>query len=308
MTREEQIGLESHDIWGFFQHKFARIGGLAKFRPFFERLLRSSIEACVKQNIFVVELRHTTGCLFDRSALSDEAKLNDKKETVPLLDELEMIQNIINDVKKTTPHFEMTLILTSYKMVGQAHVTKILNHIKVGKERYPDLVVGYDMVNEEEFTPLISEFMPSILGAQETEGPTHNLPCFFHAGETHDRSITNMHDAVLLNSKRIGHGFQLALFPNLLQEIIAKDICVEACPLSNMVLGYTLDLRNHPVRYMMHQGLQTTINSDDPGFFHYSGVTLDFVYVALAWELDIWDLKRLSLNGITYSTITDAKK
>ena len=193
-------------------------------------------------------------------------------------------------------------------MVGQSHVTKILNHIRIGKERYSDLIVGYDMVNEEEYTPGIDSFMPSVLGAQETPGVTHNLPCFFHAGETHDRSITNMHDAVLLNSKRIGHGFQLALFPNLLQEIIKRDICVEACPLSNMVLGYTLDLRNHPVRYMMHQGLQTSISSDDPGFFHYSGVTLDFIYVTLAWELDIWDLKKLSLNGIKYSTVSDEKK
>ena len=202
----------------------------------------------------------------------------------------------------------MTLILTSYKMVGQAHVTKILNHIKQGKEHYPELVAGYDMVNEEEFTPLISEFMPSILGAQRTVGVTQNMATFFHAGETHDRTITNMHDAVLLNSKRLGHGFQLALFPNLLQEIIRRDICVEACPLSNMVLGYTLDMRNHPVRYMMHQGLQASISSDDPGFFHYSGVTLDFVYVTLGWELDLWDLKKLSLNGIKYSTVSDAKK
>ena len=99
-------------------------------------------------------------------------------------------------------------------------MSKILNHIRVGKERYPGLIVGYDMVNEEEFTPGLSEFMPSVLGAQETAGPTHSMPCFFHAGETHDRSIHNIHDAVLLNSKRIGHGFQLALFPNLLQEII----------------------------------------------------------------------------------------
>ena len=75
-----------------------------------------------------------------------------------------------------------------------------------------------------------------------------------------------------------------------------------------MVLGYTLDLRNHPVRYMMHQGLQTSINSDDPGFFHYTGVTLDFVYVTLAWELDIWDLKKLSMNGIKYASIHDEKK
>lgn len=162
----------------------------------------------------------------------------------------------MTEVKTRVPHFELSLILTSYKMVGQSHVTKILDHIRIGKERYPELIAGYDMVNEEEYTKGISEFMPSILGAQNTSGSaTHNMPCFFHAGETHDRNITNMHDAVLLNSKRIGHGFQLFLFPNLLQEIIKKDICVEACPLSNMVLGYTLDLRNHPVRYLMHQGL-----------------------------------------------------
>lgn len=227
---------------------------------------------------------------------------------MPLLDELAMIQAIIDDVKTRVPHFELTLILTSYKMVGQAHVNKILNHIRIGREHYPELVVGYDMVNEEEYTPTISKFMPSVLGAQKTEGSTKDMECFFHAGETHDRLLTNMHDAVLLNGRRLGHGFQLALFPNLLQEIIKRDICVEACPLSNMVLGYTLDLRNHPVRYMMHHGLQVSISSDDPGFFQYSGVTLDYIYVTLAWELDIWDLKKLSMNGITYSSVSAEKR
>ena len=134
------------------------------------------------------------------------------------------------------------------------------------------------------------------------------MPCFFHAGETHQKDITNMHDAVLLNSKRMGHGFQLSLFPNLIKEVISRDICIEACPLSNMVLGYTLDLRNHPVRYLLHHGVQVSISSDDPGFFNYQGVTLDYAYVALAWELDLMDLKQLSLNGIKYSSVTDAVK
>jgi len=44
-----------------------------------------------------------------------------------------MIQSIVDEVKKTVPHFELTLILTSYKMVGVSHVTKILDHIRVGK-------------------------------------------------------------------------------------------------------------------------------------------------------------------------------
>lgn len=225
-----------------------------------------------------------------------------------LLDELALIQSIIDDVKKGTPHFEMQLILTSYKFVGESHCSKILEHIKIGKERYPNLISGYDAVNEEEYTDELETFMPQVLGAQNAQGPTENLPCFFHAGETHDRNIKNMYDAVLLKSKRLGHGFQLSLFPNLLQEVIKRDICVEACPLSNMVLGYTLDMRNHPVRYMMHHGLQVSISSDDPGFFHYSGVTLDFIYVTLAWELDIWDLKKLCINGIKYSSIPEERK
>ena len=65
LTSQESSGLESHDIWGFFQHKFSRISHLAKFKPFFEKLLKANIEACLAQNIYVVELRHTTGTLFD---------------------------------------------------------------------------------------------------------------------------------------------------------------------------------------------------------------------------------------------------
>lgn len=129
------------------------------------------------------------------------------------------------------------------------------------------------------------------------------MPCFFHAGETNKKDLYNMHDSVLLNTKRIGHGFQLSLFPNLLKEVIERDICVEACPLSNKVLGYTLDLKIHPIRWMLYHGLQISISPDDPTFFDYCGVTLDYAYATVAWELTLRDLKKLSLNGITYSSI-----
>ena len=154
-TKAECSGMESHEIWEFFQHKFARIGGLGKYKPFFKRLLQANIDACIKQNIFIVELRHTTGCLFD-----------EQKKPVPLLDELAIIDEIIKENQKKVPYFNMTLILTSYKIVGHPHVTKILDHIRIAREKYPFLVVGFDMVNEEEYTPQIQEFMPSILGAQ----------------------------------------------------------------------------------------------------------------------------------------------
>ena len=93
-----------------------------------------------------------------------------------------------------------------------------------------------------------------------------------------------------------------------MEQYIEKDICVEVCPLSNMVLGYTLDLRQHPIRDLIYKGLQISISSDDPCFFDYEGVNLDYSYVTLAWELTLRDLKKLSLNGIKYASITQEKK
>lgn len=39
LTEKEQKGLESHDIWKFFQHKFTRVTELGKYYKFFRTLL-----------------------------------------------------------------------------------------------------------------------------------------------------------------------------------------------------------------------------------------------------------------------------
>ena len=73
-------------------------------------------------------------------------------------------------------------------------------------------------------------------------------------------------------------------------------------------MGYVLDMRNHPARGFLHQGLPVSINPDDPGFMGYEGVTLDYLYAFLSWDLDIADLKKLCLNSLTYASITDVEK
>lgn len=103
----------------------------------------------------------------------------------------------------------------------------MLKHIAQGSnsddKRLAELIAGFDMVNEEDFTPEISEFAESILQAQENitivdacaRGDDGKMPTFFHAGETHQREVKNLEDAIMLGTKRIGHGFQLQLFPHL---------------------------------------------------------------------------------------------
>jgi hypothetical protein len=62
------------------------------------------------------------------------------------------------------------------------------------------------MVNEEDMTSPILEFVPEILDGKNND-KIHELPCYFHCGETHDRGNHNLYDAILMNCKRIGHGF-----------------------------------------------------------------------------------------------------
>jgi adenosine deaminase len=59
---------------------------------------------------------------------------------------------------------------------------------------------------------------------------------------------------------------------------------------------------------LLHAGLPVSISSDDPSLFQYQGVTLDYVYAFIAWELDLADLKQLALNSILYSSIDEEYK
>jgi adenosine deaminase CECR1 len=49
----------------------------------------------------------------------------------------------------------------------------------------------------------------------------------------------------------------------MIELIKDENICIEACPVSNNVLGYVNDLRSHPARALMTKGVKVTISPDD---------------------------------------------
>ncbi len=167
---------------------------LGKYYEFFKLLITDVLRKCVAQNIFVVELRHIFGMLFDED-----------RKPIGLEQELIIIQEIVDHIKKETPHFELSLIITGLKIVGKPHILKMITQIIEGR-KYSSLIAGFDMVNEEDMTPPILEFLTEILEGKRKD-KDQNLPCYFHCGETHDRANDNLYDAILLNSRRIGHGF-----------------------------------------------------------------------------------------------------
>ena len=108
---EQADDRDSHDIWKYFQHKFTKVGELGKFVPFFKDLVKTSLERCINQNVYIVEYRHISGMLF-----------GDDKQKIPFKEELKIIRGIIDEIQKTTPHFEFKLVLTGLKIVGKKHI------------------------------------------------------------------------------------------------------------------------------------------------------------------------------------------
>ena len=62
-----------------------------------------------------------------------------------------------------------------------------------------------------------------------------DMPLCLHDGESNSQSVQNMYDALLLNSKRIGHGFNIMNFPKAVELAKEKDVCIEVNPLSNQI-------------------------------------------------------------------------
>jgi adenosine deaminase CECR1 len=115
------------------------------------------------------------------------------------------LEKVRTDLNLDPRNFHLRLIITGLKIVGKPHIVKMIDAIIEGRD-YSDLISGFDMVNEEDVTAPILHFVPEILDGKLKDAE-NELPCFFHCGETHDRTNENLFDAVLLGTKRIGHGF-----------------------------------------------------------------------------------------------------
>jgi len=53
----------------------------------------------------------------------------------------------------------MKIIACGLKVLGKSHIQSQIDACFESK-KYTDMVVGFDMVNEEDFTPEIDEFLP----------------------------------------------------------------------------------------------------------------------------------------------------
>lgn len=97
-----------------------------------------------------------------------------------------------------------------------------------------------------------------------------DIPLLLHCGETLEKGTDtdgNLVDALLLQSRRIGHGFALATHPHIMQQMKEKNVCVELCPISNEILGLTPRVSGHSMYQLLANNVHCTVNSDNATLF-----------------------------------------
>ena len=127
-----------------------------------------------------------------------------------------------------------------------------------------------------------------------------------HAGEEGPSSF--VYEALdLLKVSRIDHGNRSLEDPKLVDKLVALQMPLTVCPLSNYKLKVVEDMRTHPLKKMLQLGLKATVNSDDPAYFGgYMNENFKAVTEALDFSKD--DLIQLSKNAFEASFINEDLK
>ena len=109
----------------------------------------------------------------------------------------------------------------------------------------------------------------------------------------------------LLQVKRIDHGVQCIHDPALVDRLVAEQIPLTVCPLSNVKLCVFDRLEHHNLKQLLDRRVCVTINSDDPAYF---GGYIGENFRATQQELDLDQevIYQLSMNAINATFLDSA--
>ncbi len=103
---------------------------------------------------------------------------------------------------------------------------------------------------------------------------------------------------------RIDHGVRAIEDPLLMEYLIQHQIPLTMCPLSNLALKVTPNLKDHPLKQMLEMGVKVTINSDDPAYF--GGYLVEnYLKTAQALKLSKAQLSQIADNSVKASYLDE---
>ncbi|XP_053947221.1 adenosine deaminase 2 [Anastrepha ludens] len=293
----ESMITDKRKIWQRFHNIFKSVENFYSYQPAFCNYHKRLLEELCEDNIFYAELRSPLTPLY-----------GDNNRTFNALEVANEMEAIVEGFKARHPDFVGLKVI--YTKPNQASVDEMAQHLTTFKQLHdakPNFIIGFDLIGQEDAGDPLHKFVNEL-----TDMPaTANF--FFHAGETNwfGKTDWNLMDALLLNTKRIGHGYALPKHPNIWSTVKKRNIAIEVSPISNQVMGLVWDLRNHPATFLIAENFPVVITADYPGMWNSKGLSYDFYYTFMALapaEADLRFLKQLALNSIKYSILTSEER
>ncbi|XP_058798447.1 adenosine deaminase 2-like [Phymastichus coffea] len=286
------------DTWQKFSSIFHFVKSLITYRPVYEDFLYHTMEELYDDNVQFMEIRTSFTTLYELDGYQHN-----------YLRVAEIDNKVVERFMKRHPDFlGAKWIYSPRRSIRRLTFVEHIERFRNLKRMHPDRIVGFDLVGQEDKGPPLLHFAEELLDLR------NETNFYFHAGETNwsgQETDENLIDAVLLNAKRIGHGYTLIKHPKLMEMIRRRDVGIEICPISNQVLKLVRDLRNHPASFFFAENMPVVVSNDDPGFWGARALSHDFyeAFVGImSSRADLRALKQLAINSISYSSLNDSER
>jgi adenosine deaminase len=146
-------------------------------------------------------------------------------------------------------------------------------------------VVGFSLAGDEAGYPP-EPFIDAYRIAENA-----GLGCTVHAGEW--AGAASVRGALELPVTRISHGVRSIEDPALVAELARREITLEVCPTSNVVLGVFPTYEEHPFPALRDAGIPLTLGSDDPPYF---GATVGGEYAVAREHFGLGDAELVAIT------------
>ncbi len=151
---------------------------------------------------------------------------------------------------------EGRILISCVRNFGVERALRVARH---AAERPHPYVVGFSMAGDEQNFPA-GDYAEAFEIAAAAD-----LGCTVHAGEW--AGPESVRAALELPITRIAHGVRSIEDPALVEELAEREIVLEVCPTSNVVLGVFPTYEEHPLPQLIEAGVRVTLGSDDPPYF-----------------------------------------
>lgn len=312
VTSEESLwhhhGLDA--IWRKFQSTFMVITWMFTYEPIFRRAIQRLLAQLANDGITYVDLRIAFKFEFRRQGQTtgQMGKFDDffkvLGEEIDRFKRSEAGKNFVG----------ARLIWTVIRKMDNRDLAGSMKECIRMKKKFPQLLCGFDFVAQEDQGRTLKDLTPLIFWFKKKCAEAGvDLPFFFHAGEClgdGDSTDNNLFDALLLGTRRIGHGYSLYKHPLLIDMVKEKKILVESCPISNEVLRLSSSILSHSLPALLSRGVAVSLNNDDPAILGHgkNGLSHDFWQAYMAFEnLGLEGLATMAENSLKWCAIEDQK-